>query len=488
MIDEFDERLRLHLDKLETRGRRYLFDAGRRTALRLALIWAAPACLGGALLVLIWGCFEPLNSIAAISTAILIPAIVAIANYLWRLPRRSPDRRTTLALFDHLFGLKDRAVASDQFRKSPSRNGFEEAALAEAHPWIDRLLDIPLEPPDRPSPLWSWRWLFPVSALLVLCLAIIVPHRRASDPNSAGGVAQAPERNLSADVTTAPPANSPALGAMTPKTETRLLDDRSRMMAPLDELGSIMGARIQGALGALGLRRDGSGPEAEAGVAPPRSSAGHNAAEATPGLKSTNEGAQSEGGFQATSARNKESPEAAPSVRSNEGFMRSEEAVAPSEAIASPSHAGAMMQDPSSQRSAPPKQGGSQQSDGDKGQQPGRRRRSDQNSNSREQGADGSENGRGAGDEAAAKKGRGVASLLLALPMQDRLAGVASNGRVGVTMREGRPQAIPVQQAPAGDRGVNRGGMGVSPYHNDTAHEQRLLSDYFTRSGAPDGD
>jgi hypothetical protein len=142
-----------------------------------------------------------------------------------------------------------------------------------------------------------------------------------------------------------------------------------------------------------------------------------------------------------------------------------------------------MTPDTASQRPAPTRPGDLQQNDGDKAQQPGPRRRNDQNSNSRDKGAGGSENGRGAGDEADAKKGRGVASLLLAVPMQDHLAGLASNGRVAVTTREGQPQAFPAQPVQAGNSGASRGDVGVVPPRGDTAHEQRLLRDYFARSG-----
>lgn len=487
MIDGFDRRLRHHLDRLEVRGRRNLLIMARRTALRLALTQAAPACLGGAVLALAWSRIEFLDPIAIVATAILIPVMIVVVVYFWRLPRRPADRRTALALFDHRFGLKDRIVTADQFERAPNRDGFEEAALAEAYPWVDRAVDMPLERPAGPSPRWSWRWLFPASALLVLCLAITIPHRSASGLSLAGEAPQTQERNLSASATTAPSAKRPAPGRATPATGTRPLPDRSTITAAprLGGLRSIMTARIQSALDALGLGQGGSGTEARA--VPPRRGARPNAADAGPGPESVNARAQSENGSQTTTALNRESAGTTPPLRSSESSMRSEETIAPSEA-ASSGNAGATMRDTSSRRPTPSQWNDPQQSDGDKEQRPGRQRRSDQNSNSREQGGGGSENGRGTGDEADAKKGRGVASLLLALPMRDRLAGMASNGRVAVTTREGRPQAFPAQQARARNLGVNRGDVGAFPYRGDTAHEQRLLSNYFARSSDPGED
>ncbi|MEW6625727.1 MAG: hypothetical protein AB1431_02930, partial [Pseudomonadota bacterium] len=94
------------------------------------------------------------------------------------------------------------------------------------------------------------------------------------------------------------------------------------------------------------------------------------------------------------------------------------------------------------------------------------------------------ESGQRSGADAGAKKGRGVSSLLLATPMQDRLAGMASPGRTSTTTRDGAPQAFPVIAGQAGDRGAARGEASRTAPRATSPQDQRLTRDYFTRRNA----
>lgn len=487
MSQEGDGRLRFQLDRLEAEGARVLRATARREALVTALAWAAPASLVGSVLSLAWSLSSGAGpgAGALVAVAAIIPPATAACVYLWRAPRGGADRRQALALFDHCFGLKDRIVTADQFAADAGRGAFEAAALIEAAPWIERAQGLSLDRPKRLSLRWSRLWLYPIGGAALLALALAIPQ----DGRPAAARLEAPFQAVQAAVssvrqaavTASPPAQVAPVAAgkgagLTPKADGRR-EGAAREASP---------TMFQRALSALGLKAGEGGGEAEPSA--PTAGAGRSAAGAGEGRKAAGRGAQGENQDSGATPGSQDGAAPALPVQASDGRTASDERAGSGDAAKAQPQGGSARQDAPSQR-PPPSQNGSQSSQSGEGQQPqsGRSRKGDSNSNGREQGGGEGENGRRSGDEAGAKKGRGVASLLLATPMQDRLTGMASEGRVATTTRDGRPQAFPSQAAQAQDRGVAATGVAGAPARTDAAHDQRLLRDVFSRRPAKDG-
>jgi len=147
--------------------------------------------------------------------------------------------------------------------------------------------------------------------------------------------------------------------------------------------------------------------------------------------------------------------------------------------------AGGRQDAPSARQAEPERSGTGSRSQNGEGQEPGgRSRRGDQGQQGGEQSGGQGDSGQRSGADAGAKKGRGVSSLLLATPMQDRLAGMASPGRTSTTTRDGAPQAFPVTPGQAGDRGAAQGEASRTAPRAPSPQDQRLTRDYFTQRNA----
>ncbi|MEZ6014058.1 MAG: hypothetical protein R3F49_03015 [Planctomycetota bacterium] len=168
------ERLPLHLDQIAVRGSRFLDGAARRAAfareLQRALPWLAlvPATHLG-LQLLRWGTggearLAPLSLVALAALGVtLVWAWVTAGER----PRPATGRRAALALADQELRLEDRLIAADEFLAQAQQSPFEAAAIEDAAARSRAALDVALVAPTR-APAFVGRALGWAAALVAL--------------------------------------------------------------------------------------------------------------------------------------------------------------------------------------------------------------------------------------------------------------------------------------------------------------------------------
>ncbi len=156
------DKLQGQLNRLAAAGARRL----QRWALRCAcdrhlkLLFPAALCVNGAILLAVllsagagpgvW----PFGFFMTIAIALALPVLLVAACVLVEFVRHRADRRMCLALYDRELGLKDRLQAADQYLGKAKRSDFEEAAVENARGYAKTALAHPLPPiPIRP-PDW----------------------------------------------------------------------------------------------------------------------------------------------------------------------------------------------------------------------------------------------------------------------------------------------------------------------------------------------
>ncbi|MCE4557947.1 hypothetical protein [Pelomonas cellulosilytica] len=486
MTTPHDPTLLEPLAQLEQRGRRHLRALGRCQAADRALAWALPGAVVvpvAALLARV-GFALPWPAVA-LATA-LTPAAVAALAYAFTRARQKVTRRDALAVVEQQLGLKDRLTASAALLAAPRRDGFGEAALLEARPWIEQALTRPLAEAPRPRlQAWSRRWPLLPAAVALTVLACWL-HQRADGGRSE--VELTPVQGPGAS------AGLPALGAQAgtgrgdaaPPPGGRGGDSTGARPGTPRAAGE-PGAEAASPLVSGSGAGTGAAPQAE-GAAPrnaarPSPSAAVTAAAATgadgatPPTGAGHPGARDAGRVPpAAGARPNATP---PAAGGNDPGDSESAADARSQAAQeAPSQRGA--QPPASDRPAPPSrqkpsQDGSRSQGGNDGQGNGK------------DGGEGQNNGRRQGQEEGPKSGRGFATLLLARPMRDQVQGQTNPGRVTSVLQQGRPLGGPAAASPAQGRGELSDGAAVLPTRASTAQDRALLRDYFARRGEEPG-
>ena len=85
----------------------------------------------------------------------------------------------------------------------------------------------------------------------------------------------------------------------------------------------------------------------------------------------------------------------------------------------------------------------------------------------------------GRGGPSAPKKSRGVASLVLGVPIPDRVKGQPNPGKTKITQERIEPREEEATSAEAGDRGMRAGPLGRLGPVEMTPWMRQLVRDYF---------
>ena len=148
------EDLKGQLDRLAASGARRLRRWVLRCAVDRYLRWLFPfaLCVCGAILAAVlldriaglslW----PFGLAMTIVTALALPAVALAACVLFEFARHRIDRRMSLALYDRQLGLKDRLQAADEYLEKPDRSDFEQAAVEDARGHAQTALGRSLAP------------------------------------------------------------------------------------------------------------------------------------------------------------------------------------------------------------------------------------------------------------------------------------------------------------------------------------------------------
>lgn len=480
MIQGGDTGLRLRLDALEAKGLRLILDQARRQAVSRALAWAAPAVAAGGLVFALSALVVRPSPVVGVLALCLPPVVVGGATYLRIRRAQAVERAVALARLDQRFGIKDRIQTADEFERVAFRSPFQIAALQEASPWLDRAASATVASGPVLKLRRSRLWLWPVLGLALVVLAFFIPRLGsgaasfASEADDGASVAvvsgAAPEPNAPPAIRRLETNASPAVAARSGgqpgqagegEGVSSILRRLASLLSP--DRGSAGGPRAPGKPGAAGEAAAGGGESSGRGA----------------------KGAAGRGGSRGATAGEPEAGRSETDDQIPAGQAGNEDQSETASAPASSGQSSGGRQDAPSVRQSEPSQSGSQNSQSGEGQEPGgRSRRGDQSQRGGEQSGGQGDSGQRSGADAGAKKGRGVSSLLLATPMQDRLAGMASPGRTSTTTRDGAPQPFPVTPGQAGDRGAAQGEAPRTAPRATSAQDQRLTRDYFTRRNA----
>jgi hypothetical protein len=483
MLHEVAPPLAERIAAIEARGIGHLRAVDRQAATRAALAVALPAAVAVPALAFALGWFAPLRWEVVGLAALLVPAIAYAGMFLRERRRQQVSRRAAIQLFDRTLGLKDRIATTDEFLRRPAPTPFQRAAMGEAAPWIARATTAPLPAPPAPPGKWR-RWPF-VAAGLALLAGTIAQQRLYPAGGAGGAVAEALTR---AGIATAAPP---------PESARQDGDARSATGRPSASLpGSGDTSRAAGLPGTpageagrpndgAGIARPGSGAASRAqGFDTPGAPQAGGAPAGQPGSAR-----QATSGARGGTGKDGERAGAAQDGRAAAGDRAGADRAAPD---GEANRQGGNTPQPGTAGTAPPPSASplaSQQrppsSRGGNGNQPPSQGRSQQNQSGQTQPGQGKgqgRNGQKTGQDAL-KRSNGIAALLLAVPMADRLGGTANPGLVSSQPRQVPPHAGASGSAIAGDRGTGTGDTGHLPHRPATPQDRRLVRDYFRPSG-----
>lgn len=481
--------LKQHLATIEARGLEHLRDAGRRAALQRGLCVALLGLPVVPVLAFLIGWFVALWPLAVVMLTLLLAAISFGVAFVAIRGRHHLVRRDALALYDRGLGLKDRLQAADEFLADEHRDGFRQAALREAAPWIARAQERSLAGPEGRLFDGARRFWPAVAAALALLLLSLV-QQRFLPPAAAETTAVEQPSALHRVARQA----AAALHIGMPQGEGLVPDHRQATSGPRLEtsppggqdggqhspLPSATRAEQAHAAAAGGLAATSAGGSAPASgssaSSPATGQAGHVG---TSSSQSAHDGAQDDTsqnpkGNAADTRIDAERSGTADSRgarqsstgRHNEGSSGSQSP--------SSSPLGAQRPNDSKNNGGQGQQKRSEQSQPGQGQQSGQNKSDGNDSQGQRYGQD------------ALKISRGSSAMLLAVPMEDRLGGMASPGMVDSVGRKATPHAGASGQTSAQDRGRAQGDTGRLGHRPLTPEERRLMQDYF-HPAAPAG-
>ena len=182
--------LQAQLNRLAALGARRL----KRWALRCAcdryipILFPAALCVSGAILLAVLldaatgASLWPFGLGMTIVIALALPALAVAACVLFEFARHRIDRRMCLALYDRDLGLKDRLQAADQYLRKSDRSDFEEAAVEDARGHVKTALERNLPPVAiRPPELIPPHRRLGALAAVLLAVALWVGQYSASE-------------------------------------------------------------------------------------------------------------------------------------------------------------------------------------------------------------------------------------------------------------------------------------------------------------------
>ena len=186
-----------HLDSLAVRGRRWLWKTRLRNALRRHLPCTLLLLLAVPVLSLLAGGVSWLFGLSLhvprllVLGAWLLPPLAYLAWQVCRLWIHRPSQAQSLAVFDERFDLQDRLQTADEFLGHETPSAFMSAALEDARSAAEAAGEMPLR--------WQWgeswtewrRLIFlPLLAIALLVATFFLP------PSSSSATAVLPEESL----------------------------------------------------------------------------------------------------------------------------------------------------------------------------------------------------------------------------------------------------------------------------------------------------
>ncbi len=485
------------LEQVVARGRRRLRAWAAKEALQSAFshVFAVSLivpclALAGSLAGLVTTPIWPFGTVATVVIAMLAPIPTTAVHALVIFLREKTDRRVCLALYDQILGLKGRLQAADEFLATGAEGAFERAAIEDAAPFARRARDADLPAVRTPAPaLGAERWPLAVAGVVTLAAAILLgeltPGVGASELEIPDTLAAqfSTDDEILVEQTIEPPR---------PKSVSRRSLDGQRLSS----------------LGESGLEAERErASRSDTGTGDARSSSANNSAAASLARQAGRAAAGASG--EGTSQRNEPREQSAKPRRENESRPENtkEEKPESSQGVGVGSGRSSGSRTSASDQAAADDKARNEEAEGDTTDDAEDEEDEEQKGastqrpmlNNRKAPVDRSLSPSGIGDQenpeangrsgpGGLKKTRGVAAMLLGVPMPDHLRGKSNPGRVKVQRERADPEPKTSVPDNAVDRGSRKQSIGYLPHPALAPWMQETVRGYFLaerRSDAP---
>lgn len=485
------------LDRLADRGERWLLRSRLRDAVKGRLPFALKVMLVMSMVTLAGAGFHswlgtPRPNLALLALLTFVLPLAWIATGIFSVLRKHPNREEALAIYDERLGLKDRLRTADTFLRQDTLSPFMHAAVADAVPAAKWASEKEL--------YWAWgEWtagrrmlVMPGLALIFLLISFWLPSpwsavsaqvplpetATVSPPQATPGKpsntppdSPVPAPDSAKRQPAAKPSPLPRLGqppniSQPSPTQKTVTDDEVKETPGATEGGQHSDAKSSGrsgrAQGASGNQSPASDPveqkerqkKGEKKTSPDKP--------ALPSKKSVKDrsGATSGRGNSSGSSRNPASTDwsSKDRVEESEDQELEQEDEVDDEETESEARGGLQ---PNLRDRRPPV-------NRDLSIGFGNRANPDAN---------------GRGGPGQRKKSRGVASLVLGVPVPDHVKGQVNPGRVKITQERIQPKAERADPVEAEDRGERQAPYGSIPQRTMDPMMKQLVRDFFRREG-----
>ena len=481
------------LERIVVRGRYQLRAWAAKEALGKAFAHLFPAalvvpCLAliGNLIGLVGPSLWPFAAVPTVVLAVIAPFVIVAVYAIVVILREQTDRRVCLALFDKVLNLKGRLQAADEFLSRGPATPFEHAAVEDAAPFARHALERELPGVRTPTPvLRPRRWPLGAVSLLVLAAAILLDGLPSFDAAPAVVLPDELPTELLAlaetplEETTEPPV---------PKESSRRSLDGQRLAASSEP---------------------GSEPEraarSQTGTGDTRSSS----AKSSTSVSLARQAGKAAAGASGEGSSKKQTPREQPTKPRRENPSRPEEAkeeqpetskgVSGGTGRSSGSRTSSSDQPPADDKARNDEAEGDATDDAEEEEDEEQKGASTSKPmlNKRKAAVDRSlspsglsdrenDQNNGRGGPGGLKKTRGVAAMLLGVPMPDHLRGKSNPGRIKVERERADPEPKTSLAADATDRGMRRESIGYLPHLALAPWMQDTVRDYFLAERARD--
>ena len=485
------------LEEIVVQGRRRLRSWAAKEALQAAfshlfLVALIVPCLAlagnlvGFVAIPIW----PFGNVATVVVGVLVPLAIMVVHALLIFLREKTDRRVCLALYDQILGLKGRLQAADEFLATRAEGAFERAAIEDAAPFARRARDAELPAVRTPAPaLGAERWPLAVAGVLTLAAAILLGELT---PGVGASELEIPDKLAAQFLTDDEILVDEDIEPPRRKSVSRLSLDGQRLSSP----------------GESGLEAERErASRSDTGTGDARSSSANNSAAASLARQAGRAAAGASG--EGTSQRNEPREQPAKPRRDNDSRPEEtrEEKPETSQGVGGGSGRSSGSRTSASDQPAADDKARNDEAEGDATDDAEDEEDEEQKGastqrpmlNNRKASVDRSLSPSGIGDQenpdangrggpGGLKKTRGVAAMLLGVPMPDHLRGKSNPGRVKVQRERADPEPKTSPPDNAADRGARRESIGYLPHPALAPWMQDTVRGYFLaerRSDAP---
>jgi len=469
------EDLKEQLDTLASRGSRNLrrwalkesIEASALKFFRFALVVPVLAIAGNLSGLFVGATLWPFSVVATLALALAGPIAMVAVYALFLYSRHKIDRRISLALYDRELGLNDRLQAADEFLNLERRNTFHHAAIDDARGIAQKALEEPLPATLIAGPvLRADEWRFGAAAVGLLVTALVISQF----------------------------VLSPGVTVSDTRAERELADDAGASEESVDEEVLLPGDRREPLLAAQynqqnAASRNIAGKSEENVFRPNARSQAAEGAGVQVGAKA---GASKEDDRRADQENSRVYRKRRGSDAENDEDQKPSSGVASGKGgsfgskTASSNHPGAENR---AQRDEPEEDIGDEAEDEEDEEQQGasssrpmlnqRKAASNRTLTPSTVAGEESSSSNGRGGPGGLKKTRGVAAMLLGVPLPDRVRGMANPGRVKVQREQSQPQEREVEIVAAADRGARDEAIGYVPHHDLSPRMRDLMRTYF---------